>query len=396
MKARWSHCIDVKNGLFEIMNQGQHAEFIVKKYTSSPNKGSKDRKFISEALFTIVKNFSYYQYLAKGLSDHKDIDEDIINAYLFEQGIDAPDGPDWKKSNINEMAERKKAIQDIPHLLYSMPLWMDEIGTASLGEKWQDIRKISVEQAPIYIRINFIKTNMQEVVNYFSSLGIDHEVLSEDCILLKQRINLLNDIAYQGGWFEIQDMGSQSIGHFAHPNANSFVIDACAGGGGKALHLASLMGNTGQILALDINEKGLANLKIRARRAGADIIGSSNYSDEEKIKSLQASADLVLCDVPCSATGVMRREIDKKWRLTQEKIHHLLETQRQIMSDASKWVKPGGKLVYSTCSVFPMENEDQVNQFLTSNPDFKKLEAVQLFPESGGHDGFYMCSMMRS
>ena len=125
MKARWSHCIDVKNGLFEIMNQGQHAEFIVKKYTSSPNKGSKDRKFISEALFTIVKNFSYYQYLAKGLSDHKDIDEDIINAYLFEQGIDAPDGPDWKKSNINEMAERKKAIQDIPHLLYSMPLWMD-------------------------------------------------------------------------------------------------------------------------------------------------------------------------------------------------------------------------------------------------------------------------------
>jgi 16S rRNA (cytosine967-C5)-methyltransferase len=92
----------------------------------------------------------------------------------------------------------------------------------------------------------------------------------------------------------------------------------------------------------------------------------------------------------------MRREIDKKWRLTQEKIHHLLETQKQIMSDASKWVKPGGKLVYSTCSVFPMENEDQVNQFLTSNPDFKKLEAVQLFPESGGHDGFFMCSMLRS
>ncbi len=396
MKARWSHCIDIKNGLFEIMNQGQHAEFIVKKYTSSPNKGSKDRKFISEALFTLVKNYSYYQYLSKGPSDHMDIDEDIINAYLFEQDIDAPDGPDWKKTNLDEMAKRKKEIQDIPHLLYSMPLWMDGIGTASLGERWSDIRKVSVEQAPIYIRINFIRTNAQEVINYFSSLGIDHEVLSEDCILLKQRINLLNDIAYQGGWFEIQDLGSQNIGHFVHPDPNTFVIDACAGGGGKALHMASLMGNTGQILALDINEKGLANLKIRARRAGADIIGISNYSDEEKIKSLQSSADIVLCDVPCSATGVMRREIDKKWRLTKEKMDYLLETQRQIMSDASTWVKPGGKLVYSTCSVFQMENEDQVNQFLTLNPDFKKLEDKQLFPESGGHDGFYMCSMQKS
>ncbi len=387
--------MDIKNGLFEIMNQGQHAEFIVKKYTSSPNKGSKDRKFISEAIFTVVKNYSYYQYLANGPGDNKDIDEDIVNAYLFEKDIDVPDSPDWKKVNFEDITERQKAVKDIPHILYSMPLWMDELGAASLGDNWDEIRKVSIEQAPIFIRINFIKTNIQEVTNYFSSLGIEHEVLSDDCILLKQRINLLNDIAYQGGWYEIQDLGSQSIAHFASPVAGSFVIDSCAGGGGKTVHLAGLMKNQGNILALDINEKALNNLITRSQRAGIDIIVTSTYENPEKITSLTNSADLVLCDVPCSGTGVMRREIDKKWHFTRQKLDELLIIQQQILTRSSTWVKTGCTLVYATCSVLPQENEQQIEVFLKNNKNFKKIDENTLLPMSGSHDGFYMCRIQR-
>lgn len=395
MKARWSHCNDIKNGLAEIMDQGQHAEYIVKKYTSSPHKGSKDRKFISEAFFTIVKNFSYFNYLASGTEDIVAINEDIINAYLFEKEIAAPDGPDWKKGNPDDFNERRNKAKDIPHILYSMPEWLDKFGATSLGKKWPEIRKISVEQAPIYIRINFLKTTKQEVINYISSLGIEHDVINEECILLKQRMNLVSDIAYKGGWFEIQDFGSQTIGHFANPVAGSFVIDACAGGGGKTVHMAGLMENEGTILALDINEKALNNLKARAIRAGIDIIGTSNYEDEDQIASLINSADLVLCDVPCSATGVMRREIDKKWRFSREKLDEILVIQQQILAQSSTWVKKGCNLVYATCSVLPIENEKQIDKFLKDNASFKKIDEKILLPVSGGHDGFYMCKMER-
>lgn len=395
MKARWSHCIDIENMLREIMLDGKHAEFIVKKYNSAPNKGSKDRKFLAEAVFTIVKNFRYYEYLANFCEEELKF-KMIINVYFHLNSISPPQGNDWPLLDLNVFESKLSEVASYPSVVFSMPEWLDNIGEQMLPNSWQKIREVSVQQAPVFIRINNLRADIKKVRNHLEKEGISFEVINEVCLKLNQRINLNTDKAYDAGWFEIQDEGSQMIGAFANPAADQFIIDACAGAGGKSLHMAALMENEGNILSLDVNEKALVQLKIRAERAGATIISVSDYNDAEKLKSLNDSANLVLCDVPCSATGVMRREIDQKWKFTGEKLENLLLIQQEILQNASLWVKKGGYLVYATCSVLPTENEIQIDSFLKRNPNFALIGSKQLLPESNGHDGFYMCKMQKT
>jgi len=393
LKARWTHCNEIRSALREIMEEGRNAEYTVKKYTASPNKGSKDRKFIAEAVFGIIKNFRYYSFISPETDDPYTGE---LLAYLITNNILPPNGEEWSRYP-RELTESKIREADfIPGVRYSMPQWLDELGMSQLPHQWEDIRKVSVEKAPVYIRVNNLLANVRKVSGHLSKKGIEHTIENEHCIRLIDRLNVQTDNAYLNGWFEIQDMGSQSVAVFCNPLPGQAVIDACAGAGGKTLHLADLMHNEGNILALDVNEKALEQLKIRARRAQASIIAVSNYSDPQKILDLDDSADLVLCDVPCNATGVMRREIDQKWKLSPEKLEELLHTQIHILDRASSWVVPGGHLVYATCSVLPQENHEQIRAFLQKHPDYKLIEEKQLFPVHNGHDGFYMCRMQRS
>jgi len=386
--------VDIENALREIMLEGQHAEFIVKKYTSSPNKGSKDRRFIAQSVFTIVKNFRYYEYLANFCEEELKF-KMIINVYFHFNNISPPQGNDWPILALDSFQSKLSDAASYPSVVYSMPEWLDKIGEQILHNSWQKIREVSVELAPVFIRINNIRSDINKVRKHLEKEGISYEVINDVCLKLNQRINLNTDKAYAAGWFEIQDAGSQMVGTFANPAPEQFIIDACAGAGGKSLHMAALMENQGNILSLDVNEKALAQLKIRAERAGIKIIAVSDYNDMEKLRSLNDSADLVLCDVPCSATGVMRREIDQKWKFTSEKLENLILVQKEILQNASLWVKKGANLIYATCSVLPMENGQQVDEFLSKNDDFVKIEEEHLFPESNGHDGFYMCRIQR-
>jgi len=170
------------------------------------------------------------------------------------------------------------------------------------------------------------------------------------------------------------------------------VVDACAGAGGKALHLASIMENKGQLIALDIYANKLNELKRRAKRAGAFNIETRLIDTTKVIKKLHEKADRVLIDAPCSGLGVLRRNPDAKWKLQPEFIENIKKTQAEILDNYSKMVKPGGKMIYATCSILPSENEKQIKDFLKrdTGKDFTFAKEKKVLPSTSGFDGFYM------
>ena len=231
---------------------------------------------------------------------------------------------------------------------------------------------------------------------YLDNILIRYKVLdNKKAIEVDQRINLFNSQIFKDGWVEVQDYASQQVGSFVNPVPGERIIDACAGGGGKALHLAALMGNKGRIIALDVEASKLENLKKRTRRASAQIVEARWIDNNKVIKRLEGQADKLLLDVPCSGSGVIRRNPDAKYRITPDYVKNLVTVQQEILQNYSRMVKPGGDLVYVTCSLFPIENEGQIQTFLHSNPSFKFVEDKHLWPSEFGYDGFYMAKLRR-
>ena len=173
------------------------------------------------------------------------------------------------------------------------------------------------------------------------------------------------------------------------------VIDACAGAGGKTLHIAAMMQGKGRLLAMDVEEWKLENLKQRARRAGAHNVETRVITSSKTVKRLKESADRVLLDVPCSGLGVLKRNPDAKWRDTAERLPVLVALQEEILQRYSQMVKVGGLLVYATCSILPEENRLQVDKFLAANENFRLRDDHTVSPSETGFDGFYMARIER-
>jgi 16S rRNA (cytosine967-C5)-methyltransferase len=196
----------------------------------------------------------------------------------------------------------------------------------------------------------------------------------------------------------VQDYGSQQIASFMEVEPGMKVIDACAGAGGKSLHLAALMKNKGHILSLDIYEKKLIELQRRARRNGVHIIEAKIIESSKTIKRLKEKADRLLLDVPCTGLGVLRRNPDAKWKLSPSFLEEVKITQQNLLRDYSSMVKPGGKLIYATCSILPSENENQIKTFLDSKEGqvFTLENQKTLLPNDFGYDGFFMAKLKRN
>ena len=202
---------------------------------------------------------------------------------------------------------------------------------------------------------------------------------------------------FKSGLFEVQDINSQRVAHWLNLRPGMRVIDTCAGAGGKSLHMAALMENKGQIIALDIFQNKLDELKRRARRNGAHNIETRLIDSRKTIKKLHQSADAVLIDAPCTGIGVLKRNPDAKWKLSPEFLKEITQTQSEILRDYAAMVKPGGTLVYATCSILPQENQEQVKAFLKSEAGQEySLDAQEtLLPSVTGYDGFFMARLKR-
>jgi 16S rRNA (cytosine967-C5)-methyltransferase len=283
-------------------------------------------------------------------------------------------------------------------LAQSIPDWLDEIGHIELGNRWPSILQSLNEEPPLVIRTNTLKISRDRLHQMLTIRGIktrNHDKALE-ALIFNHKINVFKLPEFKAGLFEVQDVSSQMTGYFANPKPGMRVIDGCAGNGGKTLQLAGLMQNKGKIIALDIYPAKLETLKQRARRAGISIIETRLVDSTKVIKRLHESADLILLDVPCSGLGVLKRNPEIKWRLQPSDLENLKKTQEEILERYSRMVNPGGKLVYSTCSILPSENEYQIQKFLDKQKNSFELTGETCISPESGFDGFYMAKLKRS
>jgi 16S rRNA (cytosine967-C5)-methyltransferase len=307
-----------------------------------------------------------------------------------------PAWDEFKGVNANKLLQFFSR-SDLPRAVKeSIPDWLDQIGFEQLGSRWEKLLKALNTQAPVVLRANRLKTDREKLRLALEREGIDARPFEgfEDALVLAVRKNVFRTEAFKKGLFEVQDLASQAVAPFLDPQPGERVIDACAGAGGKTLHIAALMKNKGRLISMDVEERKLGELRVRTSRNGVDIVEVRVIESSKTIKRLENSADRVLLDVPCSGLGVLRRNPDAKWKMTPRQIDEISKIQREILGTYPKMVKSGGVLVYSTCSLLPSENEKQVQWFLSENSDWS-LEGEKHFWPDEGFDGFYMAKLRR-
>lgn len=302
-----------------------------------------------------------------------------------------------KKTTNAKVIWQRLADTTKREILQSVPDWLDEWGARELPDTWDTVLAALNTAPSLVIRVNTLKISKKDLEQRLLAQEIPTQSVENapDALLLPQKINLFALPEFKEGLFELQDSSSQQVAALLGAGAGMRVIDACAGAGGKTLHISALMQNKGRIVAMDTEQWKLEALKKRARRAGANNIETRWIEDGKTIKRLADTADCLLLDVPCSGLGVLRRNPDAKWHLQPENILELQQTQRYILDHYPRMLKKGGKMVYATCSILPSENQLQVQRFLSeTGNDFILLKEQQISPISG-FDGFYVALMER-
>jgi len=378
----------VVSALSTIFEGGKYADKVIEKtLKQNPKWGARDRRFIAETTYDIVR---WYRFL-KEVADAGDHDYwKLLGSWLIWKKINLPA---WDTFNgLNAVEVQSNLRKEYPLVVKeSIPDWLHAVGVEELPLRWnKEIASLNNE-AEVVLRANTLKSEKKATQQQLDQEGIttiSHPSFPH-ALILSKRMNVFGSQSFKSGLFEVQDAGSQLIAPFLQVEAGMRVIDACAGAGGKTLHLAALMQNKGRIVAMDTEGWKLDELKKRARRAGANNIETKIIENAKSIKRLANSADRVLLDVPCSGLGVLKRNPDAKWKLSVEYITKVRSLQQSILSDYSMMVKSGGMLVYSTCSILPSENETQVKIFLDSNNQFQLIDEKHVWP-SEGFDGFYM------
>lgn len=386
----------VIQGLESIFTEHKYADKVIEKILkSNPKWGARDRRFIAETIYDIVR----WHRLFKEISDANDDDFwRLLGVWCLWNNTEFPDWEEFAGLSRKKIEANYEKLKDVRKIRESIPDWLDELGEKELGSEWDKELAALNEEAKVVLRVNTLKVSRKELQEQLEDLeNIQTEAPNDfpDALILEQRQNIFTRQQFKDGLFEVQDGGSQAIAPFLKPEPGMRVIDACAGGGGKTLHLAALMKNKGRIIAMDTEEWKLDELKKRARRAGVGNIEPRAIESSKTIKRLENSADRLLLDVPCSGLGVIKRNPDAKWKLTPEFIERVKELQQHILVDYSTMLKKDGLMVYSTCSLLPSENEKQVETFLESRKDkFELIEQKWLKP-SEGFDGFYMALIKR-
>jgi 16S rRNA (cytosine967-C5)-methyltransferase len=378
------------DNLEQIFTHNKYTDDVLEKsFKRHKQWGARDRRFIAETTYEMVRWWRNLLHNTQSYQEDPLVYQKTLAAHLSKKGHDLPDWlVTYQISTLNENPTR--AITE------SIPDWLDQMGKNALKENWDKELSALNQEAKVFLRVNTLKTNTNSLAQILKKKGIEtlRAKNSSNCLVMVKRQALANLEEYQQGLFEIQDIGSQEIAPFLAPKPEERIVDACAGGGGKTLHLAALMGNKGEIVALDIEDRKLKNLQQRTERAGIDIIRPQLVS-AETIQELSGWADKLLLDVPCSGLGVLKRNPDAKWKLAPETISQVKGTQRQILEQYPDMLKIGGEMVYATCSIFPSENQEQIKWFLEKKgSQFLFLEEKQVWPSDGG-DGFYMARLKR-
>jgi len=391
--------IDSLNAIF---NEGEYADKVVARALKKDKRwGSSDRKFVAETIYEIVRWKRLYAEIAE-VKEPFDRDNlwRMFAVWAVLRGYPIPDWRQLEGTPERKIKGRFDELSKVRALKESIPDWMDELGVKELGEKvWAKEIAAQNQPAKVILRTNTLKGSKESLRNTLMDLNIETEYLKDqpEALVLKERANVFLTDAFKQGLFEVQDANSQLVAGYLDVKPGMRVVDTCAGAGGKTLHIASLMENKGQLIAMDLYESKLKQLKLRAKRNGAFNIEYRIIDTTKVIKKLHEKADRVLIDAPCSGLGVLKRNPDAKWKLQPEFIDNIRKVQAEVLESYSKIVKPGGKLVYATCSVLPSENQEQVEKFLKTEigKQFTFVQDRKILASESGFDGFYMALLER-
>lgn len=390
------------DSLMAIFNEGEYADKVVARALKKDKRwGSHDRKFVAETIYEIVRWKRLYTEIAE-VKEPFDRDKiwRIFAVWAVLRGYNLPDWKYFEDTPVRRIKGKFDELTKTRKFRESIPDWMDELGVKELGEEvWTKEIAAQNEQAKVILRVNKLKTTKEKLRAILMDLNIETEFHKDypDALILTERANVFLTDAFKDGLFEVQDASSQLVAYFLDVQPGMRVVDTCAGAGGKTLHLASLMENKGQLIAMDLYESKLKQLKIRAKRNGAFNIEPRVIESTKTIKKLHEKADRVLIDAPCSGLGVLKRNPDSKWKLQPEFIDNIRKVQAEVLENYSKIVKPGGKLVYATCSVLPSENQEQIKHFLSTEigKEFNFIKDQKVLASESGFDGFYMALLER-
>ncbi len=314
-----------------------------------------------------------------------------------------------------EYPDKNKDLSTYLSIKYSHPEWMVKSWLTRFGESFtEELLKSNNETAPLTVRTNTLKTNREELQTELRKEGFETEPARyiKNALTINNPSSITKMEVFIKGLFQVQDESSMMVAQILDPKPGELVIDVCSAPGGKATHIAQLMQNKGEVIARDVHEHKIKLIKEASERLGIGIISSEVFDALEQDFSLTGKADRVLVDAPCTGFGIIRRKPDIKWTRNANDLTEIVKLQEKILKSSSSYVKPGGVLVYSTCTIEPKENEEQVNRFIQANREFEledisefipeglikataKEGYIQLYTNTDGIDGFFISKMRK-
>ena len=363
--------------------------------------GSKDRAAVSELVYAILRRKSALAW-RMGSDTPRALVIALVAEHHKAEKLFAGEG--YGPAALND-AERHALAhppkgEPPPHVQGEYPPFLESELTRAFGDALLPQMLALKQRAPVDLRVNTLKAERDAVLQDLRALGYDAEVTARSPLGIRLPAgtkNVERTALFLSGAFEFQDEAAQLAALLCEAKPGMRVLDLAAGAGGKSLALAAEMRNQGEIVATDVRAEPLEELRRRAARAGASIISiEKNLPLPREVGREGTLFDVVLLDAPCSGTGTWRRQPELRWRLTPERLGELMAAQDSLLERAAAQVKPGGRLVYATCSILPCENEDRIAAFLESHPDFGRAgEDFRASPHSTGTDGFFAAVLAR-
>ena len=421
-----------ERAIIEVLRLEGPADFTLRDFfRNEPRLGRRDRGVVAESVFDVLRHRRRYGHLAQSLGGPlpRRLFWLSFSQRFGRPGVDALHGPDPEdRAALIRLLEVDSG--SMPQAVrLSLPDWLhsalmererasavaaaatSDVASTPPDAEVENLEAVAVqrverlgrallEPAPLDLRVNLLKADREAVLRALAEAGIEASPLAtpETAVRVTGRPALERLAAFEQGWFEVQDAGSQRLVQFAAPRRGQTVVDFCAGAGGKTLALAAAMRSSGQVYACDVSAARLQRMKPRLARSGATNVQPLGIEHERdpKLKRLRGRADLVLVDAPCSGTGTLRRNPELKWRMHPEALSELVGRQRSILAAASALVKPGGALVYATCSLLPRENEAVAQAFGDAHPEFGQPEFLRIDPAADASDGFFAVRWTRT
>lgn len=402
----------------QLLMFAQPADAVLSAFFRAQKCGPRERALIAETAYAVLR---HRRSLAAWLGGEANTKQLVLAALVRHGGMSqrqlaeglSPRDAEW----VAQLKGRPDPVLSLAEQA-DLPDWLVERLLGMMDEpRLLELAHALNQPAPLDLRVNTLKAERDAVLARFERDGM----AAQPCPYAPQGVRLVGKPSlakhplFLDGSVEVQDEGSQLLGHLLQPKRGEMVVDFCAGAGGKTLLLGALMRSTGRLYAFDVADKRLAKLKPRLARSGLSNVHPVviAHENDTHVKRLAGKCDRVLVDAPCSGLGTLRRNPDLKWRQTPQSIVELAVKQASILAAAARLLKPGGRLVYATCSLLPEENEAIVDAFLAAHPSFVRRSAeaalatqgihialpgddLHLLPQAYGTDGFYAAVLERA